>query len=224
MPTNTADQALTLPLQADAANEQTAFSSYNTGVESRLAKRYVDAADRTARNPTPTAGEISYLTNPGRHDFYTGTAWWELRPLFVNKATETQVVNNSTAFVNDSHLILPLQANARYVLDGLICHDAGTTADMKYDWIGPAGFSMPRWNLVGADTANAFTTVGSAANSTPLARVGLGIGTFVYLSLTGVVLTVATAGNLTLRWAQNAAEAVNNRVKQDSFIRLIRVG
>src|SRR5689334_15518535 len=102
MPVNSADQGLVLPIQADAASEQTAFASYNTGSESRLVKRYVDLADRTARNPTPTPGEISYLTNPGRHDFRAASGkWLEVRDLIVSKITETQVVNNSTTLVND---------------------------------------------------------------------------------------------------------------------------
>jgi len=180
MPVNSADQQITTPVLGDAADQAVAFGDYNVDVEPRLVKKYADAADRTARNAAPTNGEISFLTNPGRYDTWMApvvSAWWELRPLYITKATETQVVNNSTALVNDSHLILPMQINARYQLEGLIVIDTGTTGDFKCDWIGPAGFSMPRWVTLAADTA-ANQNRGSAANSNVQTVNGAGIGTF----------------------------------------------
>jgi hypothetical protein len=224
MPTNTADQGLTLPLQADAANEQTAMASYNTGVEGRLVKRYVDAADRTARNPTPTAGEISYLTTPGRHDFRSSTAkWMEVRDIIVSKITETQVVNNSTTLVNDDQLFVPVQSTARYLLNGYLLWDSGTTADIKFSWTGPAGLQMPIWSILAIDAAGAgpsFATALTAA--TVVSRGGSGIGTFVHAWLKGVVILGANAGNLQLQWAQAGLEAVNTRIKANSFLQLTR--
>ena len=225
MPSLTADQGLSIPVGADAASAMTAFGNYNSGVESRLAKRYVDLADRTARNPAPTAGEISYLTAPGRADTaVAGGIWWELRPIFIRKATETQVVNNSTVFVADSHLILPMVANARYELTGTVFWDSGTTGDIKFDWTVPAGGTVPFWTVTAPDTALAFNTAISQGAATAIARGGAGIGTFVAGLFTGQVVTAGTAGNLTLRWAQNAAEAVNTRIKTESWLKLIRVG
>jgi hypothetical protein len=233
VPTVTPDQGLTLPIQADAANEQTAFANYNgaNGVESRLVKRYINLADRTARNPTPTAGEISFLTTPGQHYRYNGTAvaWWELYPVTAYKLTETQVVNNSTVFVNDSHLALGLQANAIYGLSGWLAWDSGTTGDIKFDWTGPAGFTMPVWAGARIDSAVAgavgnMTGLVSAAATTVVVAAGAGIGTFSSLNLGGAVITTGTAGTLQLRWAQNAAEAVNTRLKAGSWVGITRVG
>lgn len=231
MPTVTPDQGLTLPIQADAANEQTAFANYNgsNGVESRLVKRYINLADRTARNPTPTAGEISFLTTPGIHYRYTGTAWWELYPITAFKATETQVVNNSTAFVNDSHLVIGMQASAIYILDGHLIYDTGNTAKIKAQFTVPAAASSFQWALTASDTA-ATTTTGVPNWSTPggvgnaLSRGSAGIGTFLSGQIRGDVTTGVNAGNLQFQWAQNALEAVNTRVKAGSWIRLTRVG
>lgn len=224
MPVNSADQGLVLPIQADAANQQTAFASYSPGVEGRLVKRYVDAADRTARNPTPTAGEVSYLTTPGRHDFYSSAAaWWELRPLFVRKTAETQVVNNSTTLVNDDALIIAMQINARYVLQGLVVVDTGTTSDFKAAWTVPAGGAIGKWTLVGQDASSNFNR-GSISAATAVTIAGAGIGTFIYIPVCAIVTTAGTAGNLTFQWAQNTVEAVNTRVKTDSWLTLTRVG
>jgi hypothetical protein len=226
MPVNSADQQITTPVLGDPANIVTAFGDYTTDVEPRLVKKYADAADRTARNAAPTNGEVSFLTNPGRYEVWMApvvSAWWEMRKLYITKATETQVVNNSTALVNDSHLLLPLQINARYELKGMIVLDTGTTSDFKCDWTGPAGFSMPRWLTQAPDTA-ANVNRGSAAASNVQTVNGAGIGTFLYVPITGIVVTAGTAGNLQFRWAQNTLEAVNTRVKTDSYIALTRVG
>lgn len=232
MPTNSPDQQITTPVLADAADVTVAFGDYNADVEPRVVHYYVDAADRTARNPTPPGGQISFLATPGRWDKYMPaptSAWWEMGPLFVRKPTEVQVVNNSIAFVNDDALLLPLQANARYVLDGFLIWDSGTTADIKFDWVGPAGFTVGRWAVNSIDTTS--TTLTGAGNvgqsgtaATAIPRGGVGIGTFVSGLLFGLVTTAGTAGNLQLRWAQNALEAVNTRIKTESWIRLFRVG
>lgn len=226
MPVNSSDQQITMPILADPADQAQAFSDYNVDVEPRLVKKYVDAADRTARNAAPTQGEISFLGNPGRYDVWMApvvSAWWEMRALYVNKATEAQVVSNSTVFVNDSHLLLPMQINARYELTGMAVIDAGAAADFKIDWVGPAGFAMPRWLTHAPDTA-ANTNRGSAAASNVQTINGAGIGTFLYIPIWGIVTTAGTAGNLQLRWAQNTATVENTRMKQDSWIKLIRVG
>ena len=226
MPTNTPDQGLTVMANADPATIPANMTTLVGQIESRLAKRYANEADRTARNPTPTPGEMSYLTTPGRFDrAKAGPVWWEAEPSFVFKAAEAQVVNNSTAFVNDSHLALPLPfANARYMLDGLWFYDSGTTADIKWDWTGPAGFTMPHWAVTGDNTSLVVSVSGSTAASTAVTRGGAGIGTFESVTLKGMVVTAGTTGTLQLRWAQSALEAVNTRMKIPSWISLTRVG
>lgn len=232
MPSNTADQQITLPVGADPADVPSSLVAMIADVEPRLVKFYADAADRLARNPTPNAGEFCYLAAEARWDKCVvgggAPVWWEAFPLYARKASEAQVVNNSSVLVNDSHLILPVEANARYVLDGSLWWDSGPTADIKFAWTGPAGFTMPRWTVVGLAagvvlTEGIISVAQSAAAGTTIVRAGPAIGSFVTGLLTGTVVTAAAAGNLTLQWAQNALEAVNTRVKQESFIRLHRV-
>jgi hypothetical protein len=73
--TLTTDQGLILPAASDPDNVPTSFTSYNTGVESRLVKRYASSADRTARNPTPVTNEFSILDSTGALERYDGAAW-----------------------------------------------------------------------------------------------------------------------------------------------------
>lgn len=224
----TPDQGLILPLQADAANEQTVMANYNGGVESRLVLRYTTAADRTTRNPSPTAGQISFLTSPGRWDVCKvgggSPVWWEMLPVWVRKPTETQTVTSSTAFVSDDALVLPYAANARYTLDGLVVWDSGTTADIKFQWaISGAGATFPWWQVSSVDTGLVYN-IGQAAGLTGFARGGAGIGSVVFGAFKGTFTTGANVGNLTLQWAQNASEAVATRIKTDSWLQLTRVG
>jgi hypothetical protein len=69
------DQGLVLPTPPDGDNVPLSFAGYNTGVESRLVKRYLSAADRTARNPTPATGELSFRADQQAYEWYTGSAW-----------------------------------------------------------------------------------------------------------------------------------------------------
>lgn len=80
----TTDQGLILPVGTDVNDVVTHLASYTgatgvtsgqTGVESRLVKRYLSATDRTARNPTPATGELSFRIDAAVYEYYTGAVW-----------------------------------------------------------------------------------------------------------------------------------------------------
>lgn len=104
MTTQTTDQGLVLPSAPDGDNVPLSFSSYNAGVESRLVKRYTSTADRTARNATPAEGELSYLIDVNRYDYYTGSAWFPVSGLPLNQDGINNVAGasstTSATFVN----------------------------------------------------------------------------------------------------------------------------
>jgi len=232
MPTNTADQGLTIPAGADAANLPANLTTLTGQIEARLVKQYVNEADRTARNAAPTEGQLSWLQNLDRFEYWnpTGTpAWWELLPLYARKTAETQTANATTTFLSDTHLLLPVRASAVYALEGFFWWDSGTTADIKWQWLGPAGFAMPIWRVggtlasVAGNTGSYDSQISNGATS-PIALAGAGIGLMSSGLLQGIVTTGGTAGNLQLQWTQNASEAVNTRMKTNSWMRLTRIG
>jgi len=112
MPTTTSNQGLTIPAGSDVNGVPAAFVAYNTGVESRLAQRFLSSADRTVRNPTPTEGELSYLADADRFDRYTGAAWTPLvtagyvgttlRVVSAATFTTTETVIDTLTFTADS--------------------------------------------------------------------------------------------------------------------------
>jgi hypothetical protein len=73
VPTTTTDQQLTLPSATDLADVVAALTALTTGIESRLVKRYTSSADRAARNPSPTAGEVHYITDLGQLWLWTSS-------------------------------------------------------------------------------------------------------------------------------------------------------
>lgn len=220
MPTPTSDQGIILPVGGDPADVPASMTTQTGGIETRLVKRYADAADRTARNPAPPNGEISYLINPGRFDGRRAGAWMELMPLFARKANEVQVRNNTLVLVNDDQLILPLQIGT-YEFRCMIIHESGTTADFVAGPIMITGTaSTIDWQSWNFSTAGAFTMDNFGAANT-LAVQG-GSGSFDPFYMTGLV-TVTAAGNFGVRWGQNALQAINTRVKIGSFITANRV-
>jgi hypothetical protein len=72
----TTDQSLPTPDLGDLADGPGAFSALVAAVESRLVRRYASAADRSARNPSPIPGSISWLEDVGRHEFANTAGTW----------------------------------------------------------------------------------------------------------------------------------------------------
>ena len=231
MPTNTADQGLTIPSAGDTADLPANLTTLVGQIEPRLIKQYTNEADRTARNASPTQGQLSWLQNLKRYEYWndTAAAWWELLPLFARKTAESQTSNNSTTLIADTHLVLPMRANAVYAMEGLFFWDSGTTGDIKWDWTMPAAGTMPVWNVfsilssVAANSGSLDASISQGPGNVVI-KAGPGIGNLIAGTLQGICTTGATAGNLQLRWAQNAAEAVNTRMKIGSWLKLTRIG
>lgn len=82
MTTFTADQQLALPSGTDNANGPGAFTAFAGSMEDRLVKIYASVAERSARNAAPTDGELAFLSDVRRWDYYDGVRglWRRLLP------------------------------------------------------------------------------------------------------------------------------------------------
>jgi hypothetical protein len=98
----TTNQGLILPDAGNNANVPLTFTDFVTtavsGIENRLVERYVSIADRTARNPAPNEGELSYLSDLDRYETYTGTVWLTLLPANAFNNVTTSFTNTSTVY------------------------------------------------------------------------------------------------------------------------------
>lgn len=149
--------------------------------------------------------------------------------------TDTAAVSNSTTLAADTQLTLPLEANASYMVEIVACFDTNGAGncDLKTDWTVPTGATgyRSRVGSTNSATAGSFTSVNDT-NMQMRARSFDSVSTYQMSAAgpttdqsiyeTGVVHTGPSAGNVTLRFAQDAAVAIQIQRLPGSFIRAIR--
>jgi hypothetical protein len=139
----------------------------------------------------------------------------EIAGVLIRKSAD-ESVNNSVAMQDDNELKWPLSANLTYTFLLFIAYDSSTVADIKIQFTLPAGATMA-WHGTGLDTALAYKNVANIGAATASAYGGAGAGLGRLITVSGSVIMAATAGNLTLQWAQNTAEASNTSVRAGSY-------
>jgi hypothetical protein len=226
MPTNLPDQNWTVPSGTDLADNPLAFTDFAADVLQTVVLRYPNTATRDAFNGSRVAGDISFTTGNTWYDRWTGLKWIPINSMSVYK-TASQVVNNSTALVNDNHLFLPLPSlNTVYSVEGYVEYNSSTTADFKFGLAIPAGAStrfMASGLATGAAAATGDGNFQVQTTGGTLAYGGAGVGTRVGIHIAGVVQQGATAGNVTFQWAQNTLDATNTTVDQLSWLRIMPI-
>lgn len=223
MSANTTNQQITYPVGTDLADNPTAFLDMLADVEGRLVQRYTSNADRTARNPAPALGEMSIVTTNTWYDRWTGAKWLPCTPIAKAK-TANQIVNNSTVFVNDAELFVPLPvANTWYEVSTLVRYTSAQAADIKFTYTAPAGATVtmagPGMVTVAAGQSSDADWEGITA---PVARPYGGAGgvTISAYKVHATVLTGANTGTLQFQWAQNTADPSNTTMFNFSTIKV----
>lgn len=150
-------------------------------------------------------------------------------PNVVVKSAD-QSIANDTSNQNDLHLFAPVEANASYIVEGMLLYAAHSSADIRMGWTVPAGATFD-WiihaqiNTVtgGLATGGIVVDRQSAGNSAfPLGGFGAENTTVMTGLLRGRVETAGTAGTLQLNWAQLTANATASIMKARSWISLRR--
>lgn len=233
MPTNTPDQGIPLPIDADTADNPVAFVNDTAVVEPRLVRRYLTLADRTARMVSLSENDFSTLLAEDRAEIYDGANHISLytRALFAAKfrTTDATPVNNSVALVSDSTLLVALPTAGRYQFECVLFYDSSTAADFKAAFTIPAGATM-RWGGQGPSTSVAsgvgtavFTTTTVSGTAVVYGGSGVGTANAMLLVIKGAVLMGGTAGNLQLQYAQSVADPTDTIVRTHSRLLCWRV-
>lgn len=223
MSTTTSDQQLVIPVGPDGAWNPGAFIDYNAGVEGRLVLKYASNADRTARHPSPVAGDLSFVAGNTWYDTWTGSKWLPCTPISAVK-TANQTINNTT-ITNDTQLFVPLPAaNSNYAIDMYLRYSGTTTADFKGTFSVPAG-ATGSFGILGITTGAAGTTGDGQFNENPPGSIisigGIGAATSLSAHVRGIVRTAGTTGNLQFQWAQDTVDAGNPTTLRDfSWLRV----
>ncbi len=129
--------------------------------------------------------------------------------------TSTETVNNSAVLQDDDVLLFPVIANKMYYFKCWLLINSGATPDFKYCWTVPASANG---DMVGCDQ------FGQGANNPITYRYVNGTvytingGGYQIFWMEGLVYTGATAGNVTLQWAQNTANASDTQVYGRSWL------
>lgn len=142
----TTNQGLILPDGIDNANVPLTFTDFVTtagsGMENRLVQRYLSIADRTARNPAPNEGELSYLSDVDRYEGYNGSAWISLYPQSTfsvdnpNFATSSAVYTTAGAPLLGQTIVVPLTGQV----------EVNWAANLDQSGSGQPGFISPQLN------------------------------------------------------------------------------
>jgi hypothetical protein len=141
-----------------------------------------------------------------------------------------QDVTNTTTLQNDTELTYPLAANGIYrVRIVIFALSASATPDLKTAWAVPTGTSGLKMCQGPTDTAASFTSrtntaarmSGHAFTTTVVYQVDTAA---VAIEEEGIVTVGSTAGNVTLQWTQNTANATATSVLASSFLTVERLG
>lgn len=218
-PTDLPDQNWTVPAFPDDADAPFGFTDFAADQLKNVILRYANTATRDSFNGSRTAGDISFVTGNTWYDRWTGSKWLPVTPIRATKGA-SQSVNNSTALVNVTDLVVPLPvANTRYLIDAWIYYSSGTTADIKFTFTGPAGMNC--WFSGPGLATSAAASSGDVEMGIVFAPATIafgGTGADVSCRITGTVETLAATGNLQLQFAQNALQVVNTTVAFPSWL------
>lgn len=232
MPTDTPDQQITMPVDADAADNPLAFNQAVGDIEPKLVRAYVDEADRTARMLVLPENAISTLATENRAEIYNGSAHVSLytRSTYARaRKTGTQNVGPSNTVlqnVTDMLIALPAVNGAIFQFRGIVYYNSNGTADIKFAFTIPAGGATFIWNPIGIATT-ATGTIGDvncpapSTSGTAAAFGGAGVDSAV--RFWGEITMGTVAGNLQLQAAQNTSDASTSNILPRSIIECWRL-
>jgi hypothetical protein len=126
---------------------------------------------------------------------------------------------------DDTHLHIPVAANATYTFVAFVAYRAHVDADLRVAWAVPSGATL-RWTPGGAGiiTTGIVGPAKASANGTePVNLGGAGTSTTMAFAATGILRTNG-GGVMQLRWAQDNAHPSTVTIERDSFLQLTRVG
>jgi hypothetical protein len=177
-----------------------------------------------SRPPNPYESEMIWRFDKKDYEVFDGTTW-RLGKVAAARKTAPESLTSNTGFQDDDHLSLPVVANATYQMSAVLKYEAGTTGDLKTQWVGPAGAS-----LVGAISALIVSAANDLDDYTLLVELadlkvagGRGAGSTRAVQFSGILVTAGTAGTFKLQWAQNTSDAVATILHTNSWLMLQRV-
>lgn len=230
--------AISLATVSVAAGQASVLNSHIT--DTRLSAGLITSkfplvgAD-SARPPAPFESELIYRTDGKYYEFHNGTSWRAIPSapgpdLFARKTANT-TRNNTGSLTADPHLTVSVVANATYLLEAFLMYQSvSSSPDIAFGWTAPSGATVA-WTPLGltptdgdqAPTQQAGYVRMPGTDISTQRSLGTQASNDLVAAPRGIVRTAASAGSLTLRWAQNTAVAENTTLMTDSWVYLRRV-
>ncbi|WBB73226.1 hypothetical protein O7602_26660 [Micromonospora sp. WMMD1128] len=184
-----------------------------------------------SRPSSPVEGMTIVETDTELIRVWSGSAWVVIgytQPQFAYK-TGDQQVTNSTTKANDADLVLPVQANAVYAVEGTILYQGFAANDVGVDFTFPSGTMSwgisslaPSVTTYTGEASGAGISAGASGSGFVLGAAGLS-NTLLAL-IKGTLSTGGSAGSLQFRFAQQSAAASTSAIiKTGSSLWLRRV-
>lgn len=145
-------------------------------------------------------------------------------PIAAIKTADQSVTSNSTTFVSDTELLVPVVATGTYQFECYLNYEGANAAgQLKWKWAVPTGTTVRYQSIFQGTGGSAVVQLTNIAGDTPNANT-LGPGTLMAASMTGTVIIGSTAGNMQLQWCQVSSNATSTIVHPQSCIILRRIG
>lgn len=128
--------------------------------------------------------------------------------------TADEIVNDSSAFQDDDHLLFAMAANTTYLVEvTLLLEAAHITPDFKFQWTFPTSCTM-FWELPNSGAwSGSIQLLDTESDTFGPTDSTVGISG---LRLLAIVRNGANAGNLQLQWAQNTAHVSDSKLLKHS--------
>lgn len=154
--------------------------------------------------------------------------------LHARKTADTNVAN--TTVTQDPHLVVAVPANSTWEMVGCLFYTSAViTGDINYQFTGPAGSAgfhttVGPSTVVNTDPPNEAVGASQSGNRTIATAIGSGrsygvpVASSVFgLEVKGMFEIAGTAGNISVDWAEQTANATATTLKIYSWFRLTRV-
>lgn len=197
---------------------ETSSTAYR-GDRGKIAYDHSQVATGNPHAVTKTDVGLSAVTN----DAQAKLAWTP--PPIIKTADQT---NATDTLADDNELSFAIGANDVWVADFWLSCSGNTTGDIKVTVSAPAGATAELQvlgSLASTSTPSQIACGYIATPGTDVVACGVqaGASTRTPVRVVGTVFNSSTAGNITIRWAQNTSDATAVKVRKGSYLKRWRV-
>jgi predicted extracellular nuclease len=191
-------------------------------VDAAIHANLKETVTRVLASLTPTTGNLIQSVAGAWASRTPAQVAVDLRQAQMAYKTADESVTSSTTVQDDDHLTFPIGASETWYAEWNLSVSGGSTGDLKVTVTMPSGATSEL--LVTAVATGGTTAINSVGviTSSASAEIGCGLqagtGNRNAVTIEGVIFNDTTAGNVTLRWAQNTSDGTATTVRKGSTL------